>query len=242
MGGAFWNAVTQILSIYEWWQGLIYVVVCMITFFIGKYWRNIFIWIGKKFVSDYPPTLQYRMFWGLINDAINIRAKDEIRRCFSENGFHNTTGQEFSLYVKNESNVIIDMIKDHIINLYPPTNTRMSVSMQEVLNFLKTEQHAIEDTIFEIFVEAKRLKKYEIEKFIEIEEKFVNEINMFVDKNTSDCKNCLIILFGKREIAENKKDRIKTLKAQMNFAEQKLSDIQSEFLAYYSEKINMKNT
>jgi len=225
----------------DWWQALIFITVILFTWAVGKFWRNVLAWIGKKLGGVSPETLQYRMFWGLVSDALNIKMKNELRRSFKENGFHETSGNDFSAYVKNQSKALMSMLRDHIINLYPPTNNKLIVSMEDVLDYLDKKEPEIEDSFFEIYIEAKRLRKHEIDKKADIETKFAEEINTFVEKDHDDCSSCMLILFGKREIAENKKEQIKTLKAQMNFVEQKFTEIQSDLLSFYSEKINDKN-
>jgi hypothetical protein len=235
--GEFFKGFWGFIGALAWWQGLIVLVVVMITFFIGKYWKN----ISKMFGSS-SDTLQYRMFWGLISDAFNIKVKDEIRRSFKENGFHDSSGNDFSIYVKNQSNVLVSILKDHIMNLYPPNSSKMVVNLDEILDYIDKNESVMEDRFFEIYIEAKKLKKYEVDTIATIDKKFEEEIGRFIKKKTpDDCKNCLIILFGKREIAENKKNKIKTLKSQMNFTEQKLTEIMSDFLTFFSEKISNKN-
>lgn len=225
----------------EWWQGLIIMVVVMITYFIGKFWKNVFSWIGSKFIIEKNETLQYRMFWGLINDAVNIRMKDEIRRSFKENGFHELGGNEFSSYVKNQSKNLVSIIKNHIINLYP-IGQSLSVSMESILDEIDKKDSVFEDIFFEIYTEAKTFKCQDDWSLDEIDKKFEEEILNFIkSRKPDDCVSCFSILFGKREIAENKKSKYKTLKSQMNFAERKLTEIQSILITFYSDKINLKN-
>lgn len=224
---------------FEWWQGLIILFVLMVTFFIGKYWRNVFDLVGIKFYGEKSDTLQYRMFWGLTNDAINIRMKDEIRRSFKENGFHELGGNQFSQYVKNQSKNLIGILKNHIINLYPPNTKKIIVSMDEILEYIDIKESSFEDFFFEIYTEAKKCKRQDEEAIQEIDKKFEEEINNFaLEKSHSDCGSCVTVMFGKKLIAENKKAKYKTLKTQMNFAERKLGELHSSLIAFFSEKIN----
>jgi len=234
--GGFWNYVANLPT----WQGMILIFGIVFIWAVGKYWKNVISWIGKKLSSDgeVSETLQYRMFWGLTNDAINIVMKDEIRRSFKENGFENLSGNDFSKYVKNQSETLLSAIKNHIINLYPPDHRKLKVSMEETVDYVKNTSSKIEDIIFEMYIEAKNIKKHDIEELEKIDAKFGKEIDSFSKKEHEDCSSCFVILFGKREIAENKKSKIKTLKTQMNFVEQKLSQIHSMLLSFYTKKLN----
>lgn len=237
----FFKGFWEYMSILPWWQSLIVIFVVIFTIIVGKFWKDVITWIGNRIIGD-SLTLQYRMFWGLTNDAINIKLKDEIRRSFKENGFEKISGLEFSQYVKNQSKVLMSILKNHIINLYPPNKTGIKISMEEILDFVDKKESNIEDIIFEIYIEAKKIKKQDIELMMKIENRFGKEIDSFIEKKNGniDCKSCIIVLFGKREILENKMLKIKTLKSQMNFAEQKLSEIHSDFLSFFSEKLSEK--
>jgi hypothetical protein len=231
----FWEYVSNL----DWWQGLITIFVVLVTIALGNFWKNIIAWIGKMISGVSTDTLQYRMFWGLMNDAFLGIVKNEIRKSLKENGFEDLSDTEFDVYIKNKGELINSMIRDHIINLYPPANNRLIVSQEVVLKCLESNKVLIYDKIEDIYLEARKLKKQENEKKFDIETKFVNEINDFVnnEKNNKNCTSCLLVLFGKREIVEQKIDSINILKNQMNFAEQRLSELLSIFLSFYSDKI-----
>jgi len=238
----FIKQLFQYVSQFEWWQGLIILFVVIFTVIIGNFWKTVLTWVGERIVGERFETLQYRMFWGLSNDAVNVRMKDEIRRSFKENGFCEFSDSDFSQYVKNQSRNLLGVLKNHIINLYPSSNRSLKVSMEDILDQIDENERDFISIFFDIYMEAKKCKKYEKEKCEEIDQKFTKEIeNFIINKNEHmDCVNCLTILFGKREIAENKKKQIKTLKNQMNFAERKLSEIHSKLITFFSEKINNK--
>lgn len=241
----------QYLTGMPWWQGLIILFVVLVTIFIGKYWRNIFTiflyplsLIGIIFSrGEKTKTLQYRMFWGLTNDAINIRIKDELRRSFKENGFHELEGNDFSIYVKNQSKNLISILRNHIINLYPPNNKGkdIKISMEEILEEIDKRERDFDDLFEEIYNESKKFIIQYNESMEDIDKKFEEEITEFSKNKTfSDCGSCVTIMFGKKLIADNKKSKFKTLKSQMNFAERKLTELHSSLINFYSEKINEK--
>lgn len=142
------------------------------TLFIDFY--NDFIYNEKLSNIIQLGTLQYRMFSGLIRDALWLRIRDEIRRSFKENGYYEISGQEFSIYTKNQFNIIFSMLKQHIISLYPPTTDKIIVPVDKVLDFMKTINPKIEDKVFEIYIEAKKVKCEADKKIVEME-KQINE-------------------------------------------------------------------
>jgi len=235
------NEFWKLLANFEWWQSLLFLTIFMIiTLVVKGFGPKIKFWLQSCFDSM-PETLHYRMFAGLITDVLHVRMKNEFRRMFKENGFAHLSGNEFSIYVKDKSKNIMSLLKNHIINLYPPNNNKMFVKMEEIIEHFDKKSPDIEDILFEIFIEAKKWVQYEEATLLNIDEKFEEEIEKFIKKpHTGDCKTCLVVLFGKREITENKKKQIQTLKNQMNFVEQKLEQIQSDFLNFYSQKLNNK--
>jgi len=231
----FWGYVASL----PWWQSAIIICAVVFIFVVGKFWTKVITWIGDRFTNNLSKTFQYRMFWGLSNDVFHIQMKDEIRRSLKENGFDVLSGNDFSQYVKNQSKILIVMLKNHFINLYPPKDKRIIIQIEKILEFVDKKESKIEDIIFEIYIEAKKIKKQDVSAMEEIDKKFEEEIENFIKKkNLDDCKSCFVILFGKREIAENKRQRIKSLKTQMNFVEQKISEIHSSFLSFYSDNLN----
>lgn len=231
----FWQYLGQM----SWWQGLIILAVMTFILLVGRFWRNVLSFLGIKFLGEKSETLYYRMFWGLSNDAINIKMKDEIRRSFKENGFCELDEKDFLQYVKNQSKNLVASLRNHIINLYPPDNRGMLVSMEEILGQIDKDESKYESFFLEIYMEAKKFKKQDEEEMNEIDKKFEQEITEFAkNKTTADCGSCVTIMFGKKLIAENKKAKFKTLKSQMNFAEQKLTELHSSLIAFFSEKMN----
>lgn len=237
----FWDYLGNL----NWIQALITIVVVILTFFIGKYGKSIFKWITEKILlrSTHTDTIQYRMFWGLVRDVIFIQVKDGLRRAMIENGFEDFSGNEYSMYVKDKSKWFMSLIKQHIVNLYPSPNFKLKVTMDEMIKFLDSWHNEFEDIVFEIFNEAKKIKKQNLEYVKKLDDDFVHEIEAYVQSNKShekNCTECLMMLFGKREVVESRKRKVQTLKTQMNIVEQKLIEIQSKLLTYYSELLNQK--
>jgi hypothetical protein len=236
----FWNYISP----FAWWQGLITIFVVLVTFYIGKYWRNVIGWFGERFVlgSNKTDTLQYRMFWGLVRDVIQIQIKDELRRAMHENHFAEYSGNEYTNYVKDKSKLLISLMKQHIVNLYPSPTVKMKVSIEQVMKYLDDWNSDFEDIVFDIFNESKKIKKHNVELLKKIDADFIEEVEDFVTQNPAkgNCTECLMMMFGKREVAESRKRQVQTIKLQMNIVEQKLIELQSKILTFYSNVLNKK--
>lgn len=130
--------------------------------------------------------LNYRMFWGLVRDALFFRMRDEMRRSFKENGFYNMSGQLFSIFVKEKSRVLHTILRNHIINLYP--NNQCLISMEKVLTFINgVFERDFEDMIFSVYEESKRIKRQCMQNILDIKNriemdtlKFQQEIDEFI--------------------------------------------------------------
>ncbi len=125
---------------------------------------------------------QYRMFYGLLKDALNIELKDEIRRAFKENGFYEISGAEFAAYVKEKVQTLISMLKQYMVNMYPNPSDTLIVSLDAVLKCIKDMESKFEDKVFEMFIEAKKIQKEAYEKI----NKFDDEINNRKEKLQSE--------------------------------------------------------
>lgn len=232
----FWNYVSWL----DWWQAIIIIIVVLSAILIDKFARPIFKWIGriivrKKFESN---TLQYRMFSGIVNESLNILIKNEFRRSCKENHLDQLTGLDFNNYVKDKHKRIIAILKKHIIDFYP-SNSNLKISIDNILEYIKSKDSFYEDMVLAIFTEARQIKIDNDKKLVEIENEFINDMNNFVrnESKNVDCRNCLLIILSKKEILGSKKETIHILKNQMNFVEQKLIEIYSDLANFYSSKL-----
>jgi len=240
MPSNFFNGFWGYISNLEWWQGIFVIITILILYLSSKFWKSISAKIVEKMIGS-SDVLQYRMFQGLMNDIFLVIIKNEMRRSIKNNGFHDLSDVEFSQYVKNQKVKMMSLLKEHVISLYPSSNS--SISMEDILSFINNSiEIEFSNIIYDIYSEAKRLKKLEDELFENIDNKFEKDINEFISQdNIGNCKNCLTILFGKREIAQNNKSKITTMKSQMVYVESKLLDIETRLLSFFSSKLNLKN-
>lgn len=120
---------------------------------------------------------EYRMYWGLVKSCMRS-IHDKIRIYFKENGFSEESGTDFSKNIKSKTRSIINVFDQEIINLYPKTE-KMIVSSETILKFIQEESPNIEDIIFEIFIEAKRIKKETRDKIRELRDEYKKKHEQF---------------------------------------------------------------
>jgi len=123
--------------------------------------------------------IQSRLYWGLLFEALEKLVKDEIRRSFKENGFYEISGIEFSQYVKSRSSNIMSIITHHVRNAYPPKGLGMIVDQEYILDYINKLNGFVEDISFDIYVEAKRIKRLALEEVRKIEKEFYEEMDKF---------------------------------------------------------------
>jgi len=131
--------------------------------------------------SDEPGNeiIQSRLYWGVLFEALEKLVKDELRRSFKENGFYEVGGVEFQQFVKNRSMNIVSILTYHIRNAYPPKGLGMIIDQEYILNFLENISSKIEDIAFDIYIEAKRIKKVALDEINKIETSFYKEMDEY---------------------------------------------------------------
>jgi hypothetical protein len=98
--------------------------------------------------------------------------KDEIRRSFKENGFHEKGGLEFQMYVKNKAQDLVARARSYMAHRYPRSG--MAISFEE--RFDRLDIGKLEDLCFDVYVNAKEVRN-NIEKEIkELEADFICNI------------------------------------------------------------------
>jgi len=120
--------------------------------------------------------VQYGLLQEASKNGMDL-VKCEIRRSFKENGFVEMSGKEFSMYVKNETNILLDTLTSYLMQSYP--NHGMMVSLDDALENLNKDR--IEDIIFDIYTNAKYLKKESIQYVENEKTKFYEDIDKFIE-------------------------------------------------------------
>lgn len=99
-----------------------------------------------------------------LNDRIklilNETIKDEVRRSFKENGFHEREGNKFTEYAENQTTTILDLFEEDFMVYY---DNDMII---EILDSVKTD---IYDTVYSIYDNAKNVELETLEKIKKIE-------------------------------------------------------------------------
>lgn len=114
--------------------------------------------------------IQCALYEEVVRHSLNV-AKDEIRRSFKENGFHELSGLEFQNYVKNKTTDLLNRSRSYLIHRYPHN---MLISLDDRLNSLDASK--MEDICFDIYVNAKDTRiRVEKEKTT-LQENYINEI------------------------------------------------------------------
>jgi len=120
---------------------------------------------------------QYKLYQGLLGSTM-VAIKDEFRRSFKENGFEEMSGQEFTHYIKGKLANIVSLGREHLFNLYPYDGMIVSITARK--DWLDTKLNVLEDICFEIYGNAKDIKRDAAKKVDEIEKEFVKEMDEIV--------------------------------------------------------------
>lgn len=107
----------------------------------------------------------------IVRQSLEI-IKDEIRRSFKENGFHEKGGVEFQNYVKNKSQDLLARGRGYMLHRYPSNG--MTITVDERLDRL--DVGAMEDICFDIYVNAKDVRVALEKEIILLEGDFLNTI------------------------------------------------------------------
>lgn len=102
--------------------------------------------------------------------------KDEVRRSFKENGFHELEKEAFSEYIKDKTSGLISLGKNYMINHYPHQGMLVTLSDR----FKKLDEEALFTIIHEVFEKAKEIRNEADSDIKELDIKFAEEIDGFV--------------------------------------------------------------
>jgi len=110
--------------------------------------------------------------------ALNGCVKDELKRSFKENGFHDIGGMEFSIFVKSKTKSVIAMGRDYLRTRYPFNG--MIIPIQERFDAL--DVGAIEDMMFEIYIKAKEIKLETDAEIKELDKLMASELDELISE------------------------------------------------------------
>lgn len=141
-------------------------------------------WKINEVIEDFNSNreiIQNKLFWFVIFEGLEKFIKNEIRRSFKENGFHELSEDGFKIYLRNRFKILVSIINQQIINSYPK-NVGMVVSQEEILNQINDLNNNINNIIIEIYSEAKKIKLNSDLEIKEIEDQFFKEMKEFEEE------------------------------------------------------------
>jgi hypothetical protein len=141
-------------------------------------------WRIKEVIEEFNSNkeiIQNKLFWSVIFEGLEKSIKNEIRRSFKENGFHELNEDGFKIYLQNRFKILTSTINQQIINSYPK-NVGMVVSQEEILNQIPLLQNEINNIIADIYTEAKKIKLNSDKEIKEIETHFFQEMKEFEEE------------------------------------------------------------
>jgi len=125
----------------------------------------------------YDESVQYKLILGIIKDAF-VTVKNELRRSFKDNGFHDLYGSELSVYTKNETNGLINIIIQHVQNIYPDNDNILEIS--EIIKTTIAIKSDIEPIVHDIYTNAKDTKEDVWERIVDIQKQFCDWVDNFI--------------------------------------------------------------
>lgn len=132
-----------------------------------------------KTLSELEKYKQLKLYSSLLKNALTL-AKDFVRKNCKENHFCEWSGVEYSNYVKDKTQSLISLVQGFFIENYP---SDMVIDLPG--RFSRLDERKIEDVVFEIYNYAKQTKINAEQKIQEIDIKFKDDINLYVEKLTS---------------------------------------------------------
>jgi hypothetical protein len=123
---------------------------------------------------EYKESLMYEE---ILKQSIHI-TKDEIRRSFKENGFHEMDDFRFQQYIKNKASDLINRARSYLAHRYPASG--MIIPIDERINRLNINK--MEDVCSDIYMNAKSVRNKAEEEIKEIEDLFIKDIHKMISE------------------------------------------------------------
>jgi len=119
-----------------------------------------------------------------------LATKDEIRRSFKENGFGKFSESEYTHYVKEKTSVLITTIRSYLRQHYVETDKTIVKLHDRFKKMDEKYYQKFESWVFEIFGNARDLNKDAYTKKRDLEQKFRNDIDKFVNEGRTSKIGC----------------------------------------------------
>jgi hypothetical protein len=128
-------------------------------------------------LGDDKEILQKKLYWCMIFEGLEMGVKDELRRSFKENGFHDISEDEFKSYLQARYNIISSMMKQQVINTYPKNG--MVVTEEQILNQVENLTPKINVILTEIYTKARKIKNDAVLEVKTLTEEFEKDMLSF---------------------------------------------------------------
>lgn len=103
--------------------------------------------------------------------------KDELRRSFKENGFHELSETELNVYIRGQVEMIINIYQEYMVANYP---RQMLVTMEEAQEVIHDLTAEIKDLFEELYRKAKEIEVDYNQDILELEQTYEHEVDEFV--------------------------------------------------------------
>ena len=123
--------------------------------------------------------IEYKFFTELFKNAL-LTVKNEIRRSYKENGYYDLSDSDFSIYLKDKSRLVTNLIIQHIKNMYPSQGMVVThFDLQSGLLSMIPQMHEIIRDCFEYAKEVTLDSEKQVESF-------KMEFSSWVDRHISE--------------------------------------------------------
>jgi len=124
---------------------------------------------------DMKESQECNLFEARLGEIMQIM-KDEIRRSFKENGFHEISEVEFSVYINGQTKTLSHMINSYLAANYP---RQMILTLDEVQDLFEILHRDMEDIIEYVYRNAKEVELDTEQKISVLENQYELTIDNF---------------------------------------------------------------
>jgi len=125
---------------------------------------------------------EFILYRELLSNSL-FETKDEIRRSFKENGFHDMNDRDFDQYIKDRSTLLLTIAREHIQRSYPSNMIIPIIERFKRYDIVSAKK--IEYIIRDIYINAKEIRCRVLKELDELQFKFVDEVDSLVERKNS---------------------------------------------------------
>ena len=125
--------------------------------------------------SSIDENIQHKLIYGLFKDAL-VGVKDEIRRSFKDNGFHDMSSSDFTAYTKDRVSVVTSMLNQYVRNMFP--NKTNLLSQNQLIDIIKNGNNSLSIIFNDVYTHARETRIESENKIDRLQQEF----GLWVDK------------------------------------------------------------